>query len=277
MKGVVGAFWGIYDVHRNPKFSFQGPIRSDAAWYSAMAAVLSGVLLVLLYLRAQPSQPFSGRLFFALLLQTTASVFVWVIASPLFGEFLFWETFIWALLLPMQAGLLLIILVNGFEMSEMIWPEGLKRRFRPLPPAPERQTPRVSIHVPICKEPPDMVISTLNGLAALDYPNVEVLVIDNNNPHPELWQPVQAHCETLGPRFRFFHLDEDRGIQGGGAELRAAARRTRRRKSWRWSTATTSSAPTGSSCWCPISSGPRSGWCRRPRIIAAGRATSSRR
>ncbi len=214
-EGVVGAFWGIYDVHRNPKFSFQGPIRSDAAWYSAMAAVLSGVLMVLLYLRAQPSQPFSGRLFFALLLQTTASVFVWVLASPLFGEFLFWETFIWALLLPMQAGLLLIILVNGFEMSEMIWPEGLKRRFRPVPPAPERQTPRVSIHVPICKEPPDMVISTLNGLAALDYPNVEVLVIDNNNPHPELWLPVQAHCETLGPRFRFFHLDRVEGYKAG--------------------------------------------------------------
>ena len=223
-EGVVGAFWGIYDVHRNPKFSFQGPIRSDAAWYSAMAAVLSGVLMVLLYLRAQPSQPFSGRLFFALLLQTTASVFVWVLASPLFGEFLFWETFIWALLLPMQAGLLLIILVNGFEMSEMIWPEGLKRRFRPVPPAPERQTPRVSIHVPICKEPPDMVISTLNGLAALDYPNVEVLVIDNNNPHPELWLPVQAHCETLGPRFRFFHLDRVEGYKAGA--LNFALRQT---------------------------------------------------
>jgi exo-beta-1,3-glucanase (GH17 family)/cellulose synthase/poly-beta-1,6-N-acetylglucosamine synthase-like glycosyltransferase len=223
-EGVVGAFWGIYDVHRNSKFSFQGPIRSDAAWYSAMAAVLSGVLMVLLYLRAQPSQPFSGRLFFALLLQTTASVFVWVLASPLFGEFLFWETFIWALLLPMQAGLLLIILVNGFEMSEMIWPEGLKRRFRPVPPAPERQTPRVSIHVPICKEPPDMVISTLNGLAALDYPNVEVLVVDNNNPHPELWLPVQAHCETLGPRFRFFHLDRVEGYKAGA--LNFALRQT---------------------------------------------------
>ena len=223
-EGVVGAFWGIYDVHRTSKFSFQGQIRSDAAWYSGMAAVVAGVLLVLLYLRARPAQPFSGRLFFALLLQTTASVLVWVLASPLFGEFLFWETFIWALLLPMQAGLLMIILVNGFEMSEMIWPEGLKRRFRAVPPEPDRQMPRVSIHVPICKEPPDMVIDTLNGLAALDYPNFEVLVIDNNNPHPELWLPVQAHCAGLGPRFRFFHLDRVEGYKAGA--LNFALRQT---------------------------------------------------
>jgi len=214
-EGVVGAFWGIYDVHRNPKFSFTGPIRSATLVYSGIVAVLAGVLLVWLYLRKQPSQPFSGRLFFAMLLQTTASVLVWVIVSPLIGEFLFWETFIWALLLPMQAGLLMIILVNGFEMSEMIWTGGLKRRFTPLAAGADQATPRVSIHVPICKEPPDMVIETLNGLAALDYPNYEVLVIDNNNPHPELWQPVQAHCETLGAKFRFFHLEKIDGYKAG--------------------------------------------------------------
>ena len=214
-EGVVGAFWGIYDVYREPKFSFQGPIQSNTLLYSGISAVLAGVLLVWFYLRGKPSQLFNGKLFFALLLQTTASVFIWVIASPLIGEFLFWETLIWALLLPMQAGLLMIILVNGFEMSEMIWPEGLKRRFTPIPPERMQALPRVSIHVPICKEPPDMVIETLNGLAALDYPNFEVLVVDNNNPHPELWQPVQAHCAELGSRFRFFHLDKIEGYKAG--------------------------------------------------------------
>jgi exo-beta-1,3-glucanase (GH17 family)/cellulose synthase/poly-beta-1,6-N-acetylglucosamine synthase-like glycosyltransferase len=214
-EGVVGAFWGIYDVDRQPKFPFQGPIRSDAALYSGIAAVLTGILFVWLYLRAQPSQPLSGKMFFALLLQTTASVFVWVMVSPLLGEFLFWETLIWALLLPMQAGLLMIILVNGFEMSEMIWAQGIKRRFTPILSADDRPRPRVSIHVPICKEPPDMVIDTLNSLAALDYPDFEVLVVDNNNPHSDLWQPVQAHCETLGAKFRFFHLEKHPGYKAG--------------------------------------------------------------
>jgi exo-beta-1,3-glucanase (GH17 family)/cellulose synthase/poly-beta-1,6-N-acetylglucosamine synthase-like glycosyltransferase len=214
-EGVVGAFWGIYDVFRKPKFSFQGPIRSDTLLYSGISAVLVGLLLVWFYLRGEPRQIFSGKLFFALLLQTTASVSIWVIASPFIGEFLFWETLIWALLLPMQAGLLMIILINGFEMSEMIWPEGLKRCFKPIVPNNDQAQPLVSIHVPICKEPPDMVIETLNSLAALEYPNYEVLVIDNNNPYPELWQPVQAHCETLGSRFRFFHLDRIEGYKAG--------------------------------------------------------------
>ena len=214
-EGVVGAFWGIYDVERKPKFTFQGPILDSSMWYYEIAAVLTGLLFVALYLRRKPAQPFSGKLFFALLLQTTASVFVWVMVSPLLGEFLFWETFIWAILLPMQVGLLMIILVNGFEMSEMIWTDGLKRRFQPLSPPAGVAPPRVSIHVPICKEPPDMVIDTLNGLAALNYANYEVLVIDNNNPHPELWQPVEAHCAALGGKFRFFHLETHPGYKAG--------------------------------------------------------------
>ncbi len=214
-EGVVGGFWGIFDVERQPKFSFAGPIMDSSLLYCEIAAVLLGFLFVWGYIRTRPAQTFSGRLFFALLLQTTASVFVWVMASPLIGEFIFWETFIWAILLPMQVGLLMIILVNGFEMSEMVWTQGLKRRFTPLLPPSDFAFPRVSIHVPICKEPPDMVVETLNSLAALDYPNYEVFVVDNNNPHPELWGPVEAHCALLGDKFRFFHLETHPGYKAG--------------------------------------------------------------
>ena len=45
-----------------------------------------------------------------------------------------------------------------------------------------------------------MVIETLNALARLDYDNFEVIVLDNNTPDPEIWQPVEAHCRTLGAR-----------------------------------------------------------------------------
>jgi len=38
----------------------------------------------------------------------------------------------------------------------------------------------VSVHVPAYNEPPEMMIETLNALAALDYPDFEVIVIDNN-------------------------------------------------------------------------------------------------
>jgi cellulose synthase/poly-beta-1,6-N-acetylglucosamine synthase-like glycosyltransferase len=60
-----------------------------------------------------------------------------------------------------------------------------------------------------------MVILTLDSLAALDYANFEVLVIDNNTKDPDVWKPVEAHCAHLGPRFRFFHLEPWPGFKAG--------------------------------------------------------------
>jgi glycosyltransferase involved in cell wall biosynthesis len=60
-----------------------------------------------------------------------------------------------------------------------------------------------------------MVIATLNAISKLDYPDFEVLVIDNNTKDPDLWHPVEAHCRTLGERFRFFHVDPVSGAKAG--------------------------------------------------------------
>lgn len=75
--------------------------------------------------------------------------------------------------------------------------------------------PKVSLHVPIHREPPEVVIETLNAIAQLDYPDFEVLVIDNNTDDESLWRPVEAHCQRLGPRFRFFHLLPWPGYKSG--------------------------------------------------------------
>ncbi len=75
--------------------------------------------------------------------------------------------------------------------------------------------PRVSIHVPTHNEPPLMVMQTLNALARLDYPNFEVILLDNNTSDESLWRPVASHCETLGSRFRFYHFDDVKGFKAG--------------------------------------------------------------
>lgn len=64
----------------------------------------------------------------------------------------------------------------------------------------------VSIHVPICNEPPDRLCRLLALLAALDYPAFEVLVVDHNTADPRLWEPVARECARHGARFHFFHL-----------------------------------------------------------------------
>jgi Glycosyltransferase like family 2 len=90
-----------------------------------------------------------------------------------------------------------------------------RRVGRPPVARPGAHAPRVSVHVPCHAEPPHLVIGTLDRLARLDYPDFEVLVIDNNTTDPELWQPVQAHCERLGERFRFLHVEGITGAKAG--------------------------------------------------------------
>lgn len=76
-------------------------------------------------------------------------------------------------------------------------------------------SPKVSIHVPCYKEPPSLVIMTLNALANLSYENYEVIVIDNNTKDENLWKPVQSHCQKLGGRFQFYHVDPLSGAKAG--------------------------------------------------------------
>jgi cellulose synthase/poly-beta-1,6-N-acetylglucosamine synthase-like glycosyltransferase len=119
---------------------------------------------------------------------------------------------------------LLIALVQRLEQMEVICRRDWRWPCAALPPGGRSRCPKVSVHVPVCSEPPDMVMATLDGLAALDYPNYEVLVVDNNTRDPDLWRPVEAHCRQLGARFRFFHVEELPGAKAGA--LNFALQRT---------------------------------------------------
>jgi hypothetical protein len=95
-----------------------------------------------------------------------------------------------------------------------------QRPVEPADPLHPRRAPKVSIHIPCYAEPPEVVIATIDALAALDYPDFEVLVIDNNTKDPDLWMPLQAHCEKLNQgrsdnRYRFFHVAPLDGAKAG--------------------------------------------------------------
>lgn len=75
--------------------------------------------------------------------------------------------------------------------------------------------PKVSLQVPTYNEPPEVVAATLRSLAQLDYPNYEVLVIDNNTPDEAVWRPLEKLCQELGPQFRCLHLDNWPGYKSG--------------------------------------------------------------
>jgi cellulose synthase/poly-beta-1,6-N-acetylglucosamine synthase-like glycosyltransferase len=117
------------------------------------------------------------------------------------------------ILLILQAGVLVLLVAHTFEILDVVCRTRWHRHFDPK--VVPGYCPTVSIHVPTHNEPPELVIETLNALAALDYPHYEVLVIDNNTVDESLWEPVRKHCETLGARFRFFHLLPWLGFKSG--------------------------------------------------------------
>jgi cellulose synthase/poly-beta-1,6-N-acetylglucosamine synthase-like glycosyltransferase len=104
-----------------------------------------------------------------------------------------------------------LMLAHTFELVDVACRSQWRRIRVPMPTT--RYFPKVSLHVPAHNEPPEMVIATLNALARLDYPNYEVLMIDDNTSDAALWRPVERHCRKLG--FRFYHLENWPGFKSG--------------------------------------------------------------
>ncbi len=216
LEGTVGAHWGIYDVERKEKFAMSGPVVANPHWpvQAAVAGVLALLPMIWFLMRWRELRA-RGRLAFALLMQTVACGLTLSAFAPFTEDLSTLGTVAWGILLPAQIALYAVILINGFELVEMSWLRRFKRHFTPLHPAPEQPLPKVSLHLAICNEPAELVKQTLTSLAALDYPDFEVLVIDNNTKDPAVWQPVADYCAQLGPRFRFFSLGKWPGFKAG--------------------------------------------------------------
>ena len=60
--------------------------------------------------------------------------------------------------------------------------------FGPMAPplAPEGSGPKVSLHIPAYREPPEMLKATLDAVARLTYQNFECIIVINNTPDPAL-------------------------------------------------------------------------------------------
>jgi exo-beta-1,3-glucanase (GH17 family)/cellulose synthase/poly-beta-1,6-N-acetylglucosamine synthase-like glycosyltransferase len=216
LEGSAGAHWGVFDQDREPKYPMTGELREVANWPLMYGfASLLAMLPILLFLRHWTNLRRGGQIFFACLTQIASSILTWTLFVPFTQDISTAGLIVWALLLPAQAGLLLVVLTNGVEMAEMLWIRKWRRKQLPLDPKPDQHLPKVSIHLAIYNEPPDLVKKTLDGLAALDYPDYEVLIIDNNTKNEEVWRPVQEYCELLGSKFRFYHLPKWPGFKAG--------------------------------------------------------------
>jgi len=216
LSGRTEAYWGMFNADRQQKFPFTGPVTEDVMWpWKALAASLLALIPMIWFASRYSRFKLMGRFFFCALIQLACGLVVWSATLP-FNFYLSWiDWTMLVLLFPAQIAILAILLINGFEFTEVLWRRKWVRHAGLLPPDPVEKQPFVSIHLACYNEPPEMVIITLDSLAALKYENYEVLVIDNNTKDPAIWKPVQEYCEKLGSKFRFFHLEPWPGFKAG--------------------------------------------------------------
>ena len=224
LEGEAGTNWGVYNVNREQKFEFTAPVVRMPGWQGLVAISIGlTVLLLALLFRDSGGLMARGRGFLALVAYAITTFAVWMVweysrqyltpATLTVGIMLFIATL----------GVIVVLLAEAHELAEAAWMRPLGAVPSPAG-VPDEKLPLVSVHVPAYNEPAEMMIETLDALAALRYPRFEVLVIDNNTKDESVWQPVQAHCERLGPHFRFFHVDPLTGFKAGA--LNVALRQT---------------------------------------------------
>lgn len=216
IEGWAGAYWGMFNADRELKFSLDGRVESDSNWRDdAMLATLIAFVPMLLLCVALRGMSRFGLLWMCVLVQACATAIV--IAARLPADYYFSLRDLTALV-GLVVGVLLtagVLLTNGFEFAEVFFKPRWRRAFTASPPLPSEQQAFVSVHLACCNEPPEMVIATIDSLAAMDYANFEVIVVDNNTKDEALWKPVEARMAELGPRFRFFHLPQWPGFKAG--------------------------------------------------------------
>lgn len=214
-EGAVGAYWGIYDVHRQPKFAFVEPIVRIPQWQTlaTVSVALATLILGMLYVHGLALGT-RGRSFLAVVVYAAATTMVWIIYDYSRRYLTFTSILIGTVLIVGMLGVSAVLLAEALEWAEARWGKSRKRPFA-IGEFACGALPKVSIHVPAYNEPPQMLVETLDALSRLDYPDYEVIVVDNNTQDAAVWRPVERHCRKLGERFRFFHVAALAGFKAG--------------------------------------------------------------
>ncbi|HYM47873.1 MAG TPA: glycosyltransferase, partial [Burkholderiaceae bacterium] len=220
-EGSVGPYWGMFDAKRQLKFNLTGPVADASHWKVAAVALLIGFLLSL------PLLALSAATFWQTVLLATGAHAVGAWLATVFD---YWNAhyftagalFAFALGITLLIPLILIGLSRIQDIAAIAFGIRPRRIIQGALAAPDGYAPKVSIHIPAYREPPEMLKLTLDAVAALNYPNFECVVVINNTPEPEYWAPIEVHCQALGDRFKFINALEIPGYKAGALRLALA-------------------------------------------------------
>jgi exo-beta-1,3-glucanase (GH17 family)/cellulose synthase/poly-beta-1,6-N-acetylglucosamine synthase-like glycosyltransferase len=213
-EGDVGPYWGVFNADRQLKFPLEGDVQANPLWKKkAQVGIGFGIVLSLAFLFRRRSTFMQN-----LAIASASQMIGWAVVAAAFVPV---ETYVNVGIVGMwvcSAPLILLLVATAFdrvrEMADVLFGWRPVRLIVPGRPDPD-YVPKVSIHVPACGEPAEMVAVTLESMARLDYPNFEVLAVINNTTRPELVEPIRDLCAQLGDRFKFVHLPKVSGFKAG--------------------------------------------------------------
>ena len=218
MEGGVGPYWGLFDTSRQAKFSWTGPISDPDYAKRAGLAVLFGLLMSLPIL-ALAGAGGTQALMLAVSANAVGAWFAAIVAFWKGHYFVPGAAFALGLGIVLLVPLVAIALSRLEEIAAIAFGRPPRRLAAGPPLVPDGYAPKVSIHVPACCEPPEMLKASLDAVVRLDYPNLECVVVVNNTPDPALWRPVEDHCSALGERFKFVNVESLSGYKAGALRL----------------------------------------------------------
>jgi exo-beta-1,3-glucanase (GH17 family)/cellulose synthase/poly-beta-1,6-N-acetylglucosamine synthase-like glycosyltransferase len=221
-EGRVGPHWGLLTADGRQKFQLEGPVTIDRHAVMSLALSLGAIIALVLLLTTRHTVAHGVVMATAAnLVGGGAALAILYPASQYLstGETAFWLLGL-GLLIPLAA----LSLVRAGEIALDVVGNAPRRLVHPANVPRQDTPPKVSIHIPACREQPAVLRACLDSVAALDYPDFEVLVVINNTPDEALWKPIEAHCRSLGARFRFINLPHVDGFKAGA--LNAALDRT---------------------------------------------------
>lgn len=216
IEGWAGAYWGMFNADRNPKYSLNGAVPKDNRWVvKAKWATAIAFLPIMFIAWRFRHWGMGGKVSMAVLLQ--ACVTTLVVAWNLPGDY-YYTLRDFIVLIGLIIGMMLtsaVLMTYAVEFSEVMFKGLWVRAFKRAKPLPAEQELFVSIHLACYNEPPEMVIATIDSLVKLNYTQYEVIVVDNNTKDEAKWKPIEAYMANLPANFKFFHLPSWPGFKAG--------------------------------------------------------------
>lgn len=182
-------------------------------------AVVASAVLVMAAIVAvdvlRPDWNAPGQYFFASFVAAALAYLGFALTITVAGNLSFIGSAASLLLLCLETLALVIASSFAFETCDVIC---RTRHTRVMPVADAAYRPTVSVQIATYNEPPEMLIETIKALEGQNYPDFEIVIIDNNTQDESVWRPVADYCASRA-RVTFVHVDPWPGYKSGALNL----------------------------------------------------------